>query len=112
MPQDVAAPALPPPRLVWTPELAERFWRAAYRLDLPPAQFARRVARHLAAILAQRAPAAAKILTLGERDTDYAAALLLAGFRVGRIDSGPLLRGNVAQLAAHRAWLSGLAPPP
>jgi glycosyltransferase involved in cell wall biosynthesis/2-polyprenyl-3-methyl-5-hydroxy-6-metoxy-1,4-benzoquinol methylase len=109
MPQDAADPAVPP-RLVWTPELAERFWRNAYRLDLPPAQFARRVARHLAAVLAQRLPPAAKILILGERDTDYAAALLLAGFRVGRIDAGPLLRGSEAQLQGHRAWLGTVAP--
>jgi glycosyltransferase involved in cell wall biosynthesis/2-polyprenyl-3-methyl-5-hydroxy-6-metoxy-1,4-benzoquinol methylase len=110
MPQDAVNPAPPPPRLVWTPELAERFWRDAYRLDLPPAQFARRVARHLAAVLADRVPPEVKILTLGERDAEYAAALLLAGFRVGRIDSGPLLRGNVAQLAAHRGWLGVVAP--
>jgi len=110
MPHGAAAPALPPPqRLVWTPELAEQFWRAVYRRDLPPAQFARRVARHLAAILAQRIPAVAEILTLGERDTDYAAALLMAGFRVGRIDSGPLLRGTEAELGAHRAWLGAAA---
>jgi len=110
MPQDAAAPDLPPPRLIWTPELAEGFWRDAYRLDLPPAQFARRVARHLAAVLAQRVPSDAKILTLGERDSDYAAALLLAGFRVGRIDRRPLLRGSAAQLEAHRAWLGVVAP--
>jgi len=109
MPRGAAAPALPAPRLVWTPELAEKFWRAAYRLDLPPAQFAQRVARHLAAILAQRTPAAAEILILGERDTDYAAALLLAGFRVGRIDTGPLLRGSVARLEAHPAWLGAVS---
>jgi len=110
MPEGAVAPAPPlPQRLVWTPELAEWFWRTAYRLDLPPAQFARRVARHLAAVLAQRIPAAAKILTLGERDTDYAAALLLAGFRVGRIDTGPLLRGSVAGLEAHPAWLGAVA---
>ncbi len=110
MPQDAVNPAPPAPRLVWTPELAERFWRDAYRLDLPPAQFARRIARHLAAVLAHRVPQDTKILTLGERDADYAAALLLAGFRVGRIDSGPLLRGSVARLEAHRAWLGVVAP--
>jgi len=110
MPHGAAAPALPPPqRLVWTPELAEQFWRAVYRRDLPLARFARRVARHLAAILAQRIPAVAEILTLGERDTDYAAALLMAGFRVRRIDSGALLRGTEAELGAHRAWLGAAA---
>jgi len=34
MPQDFAHPEAPA-RLVWTPALAERFWRDAYRLDLP-----------------------------------------------------------------------------
>jgi glycosyltransferase involved in cell wall biosynthesis/2-polyprenyl-3-methyl-5-hydroxy-6-metoxy-1,4-benzoquinol methylase len=109
MPHGAAAPAPPVPRLVWTPELAEQFWRAAYLHDLPPARVPRRTARHLAAVLAQRIPAAAQIFLLGERDTDYAAALLLAGFRVGRIDTGPLLRGSVAGLEAHPAWLGVVA---
>src|SRR5579862_766666 len=109
MPQDAVNPAPSAPRLVWTPELAERFWRDAYRLDLPPAQFARRIARHLAAVLAHRLPSEARILTLGERDADYAAALLLTGFRVGRIDTGPLLRGSVTGLEAHPAWLGAVA---
>ena len=105
MPHGTAPPAPPLLRLVWTPELAERFWRAAYRHDLPPAQFAQRVARHLAAVLVQRIPAGSNIVMLGDRDGDYAAALLMAGFRVGRIDTGPLLRGSLVQLAGHRAWL-------
>ena len=106
-----AAPPAAAPRLEWTPELAEQFWRAAYLHDLAPARVPRRTARHLAAVLAQRIPAAAQIVLLGERDGDYAAALLRAGFRVGRIDTGPLLRSSEARLATHPAWL-GAAPAP
>ena len=98
----------PPARLEWTSALAEQFWLAAYRCDLPPARAARRAARHVAAILALRVPPGAMVLTLGDRDSEYAAALLLAGFRVGRLDVGPLLRGTAEGLAVHPAWCGNL----
>lgn len=91
--------------LNWTPALIERFWRAAYAHGLQPVLEARRRAPFLAAIMSQHVPPPARIVELGSRDAILASYLTRAGYRVGRMDTGPLYGLLPEGMAEDPHWL-------
>jgi hypothetical protein len=98
-------------RLAWTRELIERFWHGCYALDLEAARAQGREARHVVAALRTRARAAARLVTLGDRDPSWLTTCLFAGFAVGRLDAGPLLRPCPTDLFQCENWLGTFEDP-
>lgn len=100
-----------PQRLVWTPELVERFWDGVWTTRLKEFSFAKQAGRALVVAVDHLLPPGTRVLDFGAGPGDLMELLLERGLEVGGHDPSPAARASlVRRFSSHERFAGSLGP--
>ncbi len=100
-----------PQRLVWTPELVDRFWDGVWTTRLKEFSFARQAGRALIVAIDHLLPAGARVLDFGAGVGDLTTLLLERHLQVAGYDPSPAARTALARRFHEQAGFLGTLGP-